>query len=219
MLKPTTVSPARIPAFVRYAAQNSISSPGQFEHVRIAPVLEPELLALDLLHRFLVDVKLDVVVEAERVVLLGFLVERDDAAVGMKSESQLFLGGDARDEGAGAPRLVDVERRVERHVLEYEPAFRLPLIYLVDIWIVYQERRGVLERDPADMTRRILSLYRRQDARGDENVSHGVEIDDQNLRADRVEIDAVRAASLPREAGLVAGETPAVDRPRFARGF
>ena len=62
------------------------------------------------------------------------------------------------------------------------------------------------------MTRRVFPLDRRKDARGDEDVSHGVEIDYQDLRADGVEIGAVRAASLSREAGLVAGELPAVDR-------
>ena len=66
------------------------------------------------------------IVEAEGVVLLGFLVERDDAAVGMNPESQLLPGGDVRDESARSRRTCRRRTRIERHVPKDEPALGFP---------------------------------------------------------------------------------------------
>ena len=146
------------------------------------------------------------IIETEHIVLFRLPVQRNDHASVVDPEPQLAPRGQSPGERPGPDRFVDVQDEIEFHLLQDQPALRLPDVHPIQQRIIGKKGCGVGEGDPEDTAVGILPLERRENACRHQDIPHRIKIDDQDCRPHRVEVDTLPVALCSGKAGFVSGK-------------
>ena len=182
----------------------------QDQDIFIPLVVEAERLGQEALPGAPVDVKLELVVEAQRVEGVRLGIERTDLTVGPHAEAALDTGLDALGQSGGCMPLVSVEQNIERLALQGVNLLEDEGHDAVDQGVMVQKRHSVRLGKPGEVDVRPGATDRGQKTGRLEHVAHLVEVDEQNARSPGAELGALGRADHARLAGFVAVEEAAV---------
>ena len=145
-------------------------------------MMKAQRLRQEIWRRTLIPTKLELVAETQRIEMLSLWVQWNDCAAAIDTKASTLTRIYRYSKGACDHGLVSIENQIERQCSQEDVGLNTKLDDAIDVRIPTQQWCGLGPGQPRDPRVRVTSSNRREQCRRPKNITHRIEVYQQDIR-------------------------------------